>query len=652
MQIASSWLLVSLVVTLSLPACNAPPVTLQAPTATPTRVSPPPPKRQPLLRVAMLGDVTTTNVWALFDEQGASYANYAAQSAYWPRLYTLSPLTREVEPVAATGQAPVVVCPVVPCTAMVSLRPDLAWSDGTPLKAADVAFTANTVLRFQLSLAWREAYDPDLLERVETSNDGTVAFSFKKVPGVAEWQYGVLQGPIVNQAYWEPRIAKALARLPDDALLQSLHELQLQSQQMQAQVQSLGLSLNTMAPSSQAYQNTASQATRIQEDLNSVNQKLEKVSNEVDSKMTGARQTLFALGNAEEPTLGPWKFKDRIPGELENTAVLGTPLGDPWFDEVRFIGVEDELSAVEMLKANEIDIILSPSGLSPQAVRQVSALPDITLMRNSTGNARFLAFNHADPYLADIPLHRALACLIDLQELGAELDGEAAALPGFALGEEWAATSVAIPCHEDGHEARLQEAVRILKTAGYRWEQEPTTATQPVGLKAPDGRVLPPFTLLAPSGDYDSQRASAAVYVSQQAERLGIKVEVQLRDVDTVLYAVYGSGEYELALLGWQLSNYPAYLCDWFLPKENNPFSYDESRIKATCEAIDQTTDMAQTRSLFAELQSALLSDLPLIPLYGTVRYDAFRNVRYPFSELVNGLAGVYGAPALAIPIR
>ena len=53
----------------------------------------------------MLGEVTTTNVWALFDEEGASYANYATQSAYWPRLYALSPLTREVEPAAALEAA-------------------------------------------------------------------------------------------------------------------------------------------------------------------------------------------------------------------------------------------------------------------------------------------------------------------------------------------------------------------------------------------------------------------------------------------------------------------------------------------------------------------------------------------------------------------
>ena len=58
--------------------------TLVPPTSTPA------PQRAPLLRIAILGETTTTNVWALFDEAGADYWNAATQAAY--RVSTASRL--------------------------------------------------------------------------------------------------------------------------------------------------------------------------------------------------------------------------------------------------------------------------------------------------------------------------------------------------------------------------------------------------------------------------------------------------------------------------------------------------------------------------------------------------------------------------------
>jgi len=49
-------------------------------------------------------------------------------------------------------------------------------------------------------------------------------------------------------------------------------------------------------------------------------------------------------------------------------------------------------------------------------------------------------------------------------------------------------------------------------------------------------------------------------------------------------------------------------------------------------------------------LQSILAEDLPFIPLYAVLNYDAFQHVTYPFDSVTGGLSGVYGAPSLAIP--
>jgi ABC-type transport system substrate-binding protein len=277
--------------------------------------------------------------------------------------------------------------------------------------------------------------------------------------------------------------------------------------------------------------------------------------------------------------------------------------------------------------------------------------PDITLSRNVTRSARFLAFNHADPYLTDPVLHQALACMLDPQALLEELSEDSALLTGFVLDDFWRNQKASLPCVGTAGDTRLAESVRLLRSAGYSWGEEPAPNKAGKGLKAPDGTLLPRFSLLSPTYAVDAQRAEAAIYIARQAGILGLLVDVKLSDADELLYSVYGSGNYDMALLGWRLSAYPSYLCGWFMPAEENPFAYNGSQLMSECEAWEATSDLEQAQAHVSKIQSILMQDLPLIPLYTGVRVDAYRNVRYPFDAIIDGLSGLYGAPGLAIPV-
>ncbi len=629
------------------------------PTSLPFRVtvtSTPLPQRARLLRIATLGDVTTTNVWALFERM--NYWDYATQAAYWPRLYDLSPLSldpstrsgQRLEPAAAISAPPAPVCDSATCSATLTLRPNLRWSDGSPLTAEDVAFTVNTALQFRLGGDWRNAYDPEVLDYAEALSPTSVRFYFKRQPSVAEWQYGVLQGPLVNQAYWQPRIVEALGLLPEESLWSTILQLEGKSAEMQAQIDALNLSLNEMAPESQPYQQTVKQAKTLQEELNSINHQRDQAREKYEAQLASARAALYALPNALEPTLGVWKFASRLEGVFENTANLGTVYGDPWFDQVRYSVYPDEEQAVGALLGDEVDLILTPDGLSSASVAQLADDPAITVSRAPSRSARFLAFNQARPYLAEAALRQALACMLDSESLARRLGDQTFPLTAFALDDFWRADGLSMPCAGLSAEARLAEAVRLLKSAGYRWEKEPSPLAQGKTLIAPSGSALPRLTLLAPSGEEDALRAQAAEYIAQQAALLGVKVQVQDADRDTLLYAVYASGSYDLAVLGWRLSRYPAYLCDWFTPADENPFSYNGSRLRSACEAWASTSRLEQAQAQAAEVQSTLMKELPLIPLYVEARFDAYRNLRYPFDEKIGGLGEGYGAPEKAMP--
>ena len=103
-----------------------------------------------------------------------------------------------------------------------------------------------------------------------------------------------------------------------------------------------------------------------------------------------------------------------------------------------------------------------------------------------------------------------------------------------------------------------------------------------------------------------------------------------------------------MAILVWRLSEYPGYLCDWF--QSQGPFAYNGSKLKSACEAFNSTADLETARQSAFEIQSILMEDLPFIPLYQGLEYDGLQNVTYPFDGVLNGLSGLYGAPALAIP--
>lgn len=642
-------------VALLLAACVATP---KAPTVTPISTSVPTPipssipplRRGQVLRIAVLGEATTTNVWKLFDEPGTDYWNYASQVAYWPSLYQLAPLSLDFEPATAKGEPSPISCDASVCTATVTLRPNLTWSDGSSFTARDVAFTINTVLQFELGLNWQKAYDPEVIDHAEAVDDSTVRFYFKTTPGVVDWQYSILQGPIVNRAYWQPRIATSTNLLPDETLLPTIQELEQEISVMQARVDELNLSLNQMAPASFVYQDTTKEIQRLVEELNSVANKISKNRTEYEKKLAEAQTALFSLPNAQEPTLGPWKFASRVEGVFENQANLGTPFGDPWFDSVRYITYSNEAAAVEALLDNDVDLILTPDGLSQNAVSQLAENPKITLSSNATHSARFLAFNHSRDYLADPVLHQALACVIDFQMLVKELDYNAAPLPGYLLDDFWRNPQAVLPCSDLNDVARRAKAVELLKAADYSWNKEPVNGETGSGLKAPDGTLLPQFTILIPLQTQDDLRVKAAEYIVQQADFLGLNVTMQQMDQDDLLYAVYGSKNYDMALLGWRLSDYPSYLCEWFIPLDHNLFVYNESRIGSACDAWRGVSTLELARAYAFDIQSILSQNLPLIPLYTVIRFDAYRNVHYPFTSVVDGLGGLYGAPLLAIP--
>lgn len=622
---------------LLLAACSAPtpdPVT----PAAPAPVSGDPPTATPIphaeaLRLALVGTPTEVNAWALFDEAGASYANYALRDGDYPRLARLSIPAREVEPYVAESIPPV-IAEGNAMVATASLRPALLWSDGSPLTAHDIVFTVEIAQAFQLQLDWNAAYPP-VLERVEAVDEQTVKFHFNGPVHVGNWQYGILQGPIVSRAYWSPKLAAALSQLPSAESSAALNELKARAAELQSYIDADNAQLQVAVPGSADAASLTARITRNQNDLNSVNAKLLKAQDGYAAALAIARAALFALDDEGEPTFGPFLRARRDGNTFTREANPNYPFEKPHYDRAVYTLYDGFAAANLALTQSGAEVLLAASGAGQEP----------NAPSHPTASARFLVFNPQSQTWSGRALRTALACLIDKQAM---LSGQEWAYDGFLPPGPWQESEPRLPCAGQPRAERIREAARLLQEAGYTWAQTPTPDQAGAGLKLPDGSDFPPASLLTAAPEYDLWRANSAAYIEAQARHLGIPLVRQELDIAALRYAVYSSGEYDLAILGWQLSEYPGYLCDWFGPGAR--FRYVNERITSACMTLRASADLEAARGAARMLQTAVMGDLPFVPLYLRRGFDGQRQVTYPFGSVLNGLAGLYGAPSLAIP--
>ncbi len=600
------------------------------------------------IRFGLIGNVTSVNVWALFDARGYSYNNYAVMSGYWPRLYQLSIPDRNFETIAASGMPSPFQQEESFYTATVPLRTNLKWTDGTPFTADDVAFTINTALSFQLGYDWHDFYNPDYIDHVEAVDAHTVKFYFKQQPNVSVWQYGALQGPIVQKAYWNPRVSVPVALLPSLELSNQIASLTSQIAQIQSKIDQLNKEIIILPVTSTGYAQTKADIQSQQAGLNQTNTALAKAQSQYDSSMDAARQSLYALVDTNEPTLGDWIPAGEKNGTWINKVNPAHPFNAPHFGNAVYKIYSSENDAVRALQNNEIDSILEPNGLSLAGRRTIGN--SASGMTSQGRNLFFLVSNSSsNSVLSNPALRQAVACMIDDRKTAGQLGEGIGALRFFMLPGEtfWNNPNATLPCNTLDPASRMAKAVQMLKTAGYTWKVLPSRNANGQGLTLPGGQAMPTINLLVE--DSNQQAIDAGNSIRQQLAVIGLPLTVQSVSSDELHYDVFSSHQFDAALLGWQVSAYPLYLCNWF--GTPNPFGYSSDRLQSACEALNSTSDLSAAQKDVYQIQSILAQDLPFLPLYSSLTYDAYRNIKYPFDSVLDGLSGIYGAPSFAMPV-
>lgn len=510
---------------------------------------------------------------------------------FYQPLYIIHPDTMNLTPWLAEDQ------PVYdPSKRILTFRVrQMEWDDGTPFSAFDVVFTANVFKRFQIPKYYQYW---EFVEKVEALDARTVQIALKRSMAVLYTR--TLTSWIVQKKKWEPVIRKAEERLKEVQQSQKANGMR----------------------EDEALKAALEEALKI-------------IQNHKVTKPTG---------------LGPFKYEEREIGSAillvknERFFGLGKTIGGrklgPYIDRVIFKIYENLGTATSALEKGDIDFLWR--GISHASVEDLIRDPHTRVPMALDRGYRYLGFNLRKAPMSDPAFRQAIAYLIDKDFLvkrvlhfhGQRQDSVIPPTNAFFFNPDTTNYGKAMD-----RDRRIQEAYRILTSAGYRWKKPPLDSRGEIqdgeGLISPQGEPVPSITLLTPPPNYDTEMAATGRAVQGWLQDFGISISWQTMAFGGLMRKVRSERDFDLFILGWRgLSLDPDYIRRFFhssfdRPNGWNDTGYTNADFDRLAERQLTTMDFQARRKIILDLQMKLMKDLPYIPLYVPHRLEGIRTDRF-----------------------
>ena len=305
---------------------------------------------------------------------------------------------------------------------------------------------------------------------------------------------------------------------------------------------------------------------------------------------------------------------------MRNPRYWGTPAK---LNKLVFQFFSDDGQLVPALQNHEIDI-LNPTNVNLSIVQNANQVPNATKATVAGLQFEHFDFNQADPYLAKVQVRQAIAHGVDRQSLIARTVGEIDKNI-TPLGKPHARAD---PVGLQGDQLRVQPepVVRLLKKLGFK--------------KGSDGYFQPnygpqkgqdlTFTIQSTSGN--SIRAETEELFQAQMKKIGIKINIQNYDVNTLFGTNLPNGAYQITEFAWYTTpfvsgNQPIY-CSY-----TDTANCDENWTHSANAHVDQLMASGSTApSTSAEINDYNQADATLwqnmvsLPLYQAPQFYAWSN--------------------------
>jgi ABC-type transport system substrate-binding protein len=590
-------------------------------------------------KVGVFEDVTSTNFFAANGPDNTVYNSYMLPGrltlySLTDKYFTFVPFVAKDFPAPLTQEGDFWVVEI-------PIREDITWSDGTPFTANDVAFTANSVLRMHLiSGNFSQWYDGNFLDHMEATSDYVVKIFYHTKPGLARHEWGTLQAPIVQEAYWKSIIDEAAK--PIEALAADATDEQKAAADQEAQ-DILFAHVPENEPQAGGFTLSKWEKGAFLE-----------VAKFADYIETGKEVKQWANGAYEDSD----GLKVGTPeGDVETSYTVG-----PNVDSVVYTVYGSQDAAILALKNGEVDFMLNSLGLQRGLANQIRNDPNLTVVENQTNGFRYLSFNTRRRPMNDCAFRQAMAVLIDKEFVTGTIL-QKVAFPLYTFIPEgntaWYFTDTPKLGQGLDREQRTNLALAILEQAGYTWEgdQKPSwdgdnRQVVPAGrLLMPDGTPVPPLTMLAPSPGYDPLRSTFAIWIETWANEFGIPLKADLAGFNVIVPKIFTEQAFDMYILGWSLSLFPSFLRDFFsteqaVPDGNNAGGYSNPEFDKMADGLLTCETNEACKKLSDDVQVMLATELPYVLLFDTGIIEAFsNNVEYPYTQQLSGLQYTHQQP-------
>lgn len=515
------------------------------------------------------------------------WAYYGAEPSVWnsyilgptkPALYALDPATGTLMGELADSEAE-------PTwnqdgwRVRVQLDGEYAWSDGTPVTADDLAFTFRTVRQLGLGGSWDEAFPAEVTNiTAVTPDEALIEFSVR--PTLAVWPYGVGLAPVMSQHVWEPVVEG------------------------------------------------------------------------------GDAAALYATPGTQDVSGGPLVVSEVSPDLVVSVSNPGYPRGERP-DRVEYHVYPDESALVAAVAAGAVDSSLTPSGITPERLSNITGEPGVRVMTSPGNGIRYLGFNLERAPMNDVAFRNALALLLDREQLAETIPqtGDPAWTVLPSANTQWFDPEVAETQREKfagDPKSRLQQAIEGLAAAGYTWDVVPVLGADGAlvpgtGLKI-KGQTPQTLTILVPGDAYEPSRPDYVREIAEVLVALGFDARPVETDFDSVVDLAFTHGEdgalhYDMYLLGWTLGNpaLPSYYRPFFAADgEMNNTGYNSPVFTKALANYETAFDREDAKQSLWTMETALLTDLPYLPLYTSELTEIYREDRVTF-EVAESLGGIQG---------
>jgi ABC-type transport system substrate-binding protein len=317
-----------------------------------------------------------------------------------------------------------------------------------------------------------------------------------------------------------------------------------------------------------------------------------------------------------------------------------------------------------------VDYVLNPLGLSRGLKEQAQKGTGIRSYTNADYGMFYLAFNTRKYPQSEFEFRQAFDIVIDKEfvvnsVLGGVVFPMYSTMPpgnGF-----WYNADTPTPYVGWSREERVNEAVKVLKDAGWSWTTDPAwdedlqDVVPGEGIVMPNGEPMPELTILGPGPAYDPIRATFNQWISEWGRELGMPVQSELTGFNTILGPVFVDADFDLYILGWSLGNvaFPDYYESFWHSRNDTATSgnfntpgFNNADYDALVDEFMSTSDLARAKELVFEMQVLLADQRPYIPLFYKQVEDLARdNLTFPYTETLGGLVDQAGLQTSTQPL-